>query len=49
MWSDGFTSPDRTAKMQLYTGLTACLDFCNHERPRQSPDGRTPAEERFLP
>ena len=31
MWGDGFTSPDRTAKMQLHTGMTACLDLCNHE------------------
>ena len=35
--------------MQLHTGLTAYLDFCNHERPREDPDDRTPAEDHFVP
>ena len=33
---------------QLRTGLTAYFDFYNHERPHQSPDYRTPAEEHFV-
>ena len=59
MWGGGFTSPDRTArspaqpcrsaKTQLHTGLTACLDFRNRARPRPSPGDRTAAEERFMP
>ena len=34
---------------QLHTGLSAYFDFCIHERPHQSPDYRTPAEEHFVP
>ena len=33
---------------QLQAGLTDYLDFYNHERPHQSPDDRTPAEEHFV-
>ena len=33
---------------QLQTGLTAYLDFYNHERPHQSLNYRTPAEEHFV-
>ncbi len=33
---------------QLRTGLTAYFDFYNHERPHQSLNYRTPAEEHFL-
>ncbi len=32
---------------QLRTGLTAYFDFYNQDRPHQSPDYRTPAEEHF--
>jgi len=33
---------------QLQAGLTACSDFYSHERPHQSLDYRTPAEEHFV-
>ena len=33
---------------QLHTGLTAYFDFYNYERPHQSLNYRTPAEERFV-
>ena len=33
---------------QLQTGLTAYFDFYNHERPHQSLNYRTPAEEHFV-
>ena len=33
---------------QLHTGLTAYFDFYNHERPHQSLNYRTPAEEHFV-
>ena len=33
---------------QLQTGLTAYFDFYNHERPHQSLNFRTPAEEHFV-
>ena len=33
---------------QLQTGLTAYFDFYNNERPHQSLDYRTPAEEHFV-
>ncbi len=33
---------------QLRTGLTAYFDFYNHERPHQSLNYRTPAEEHFV-
>ena len=33
---------------QLDAGLSAYFDFYNHERPHQSPDYRTPAEEHFV-
>ena len=33
---------------QLHAGLTTYCDFYNHERPHQSPDYRTPAEEQFV-
>ena len=33
--------------LQLQAGLTAYFDFYNQERPHQSPDYRTPAEEHF--
>ena len=32
----------------LQTGLTAYFDFYNHERPHQSLNYRTPAEEHFV-
>lgn len=59
MWDGGFTGPGRTArcpaqpcrtaKKQLHSGLTVCLDFGNRGRSRQSPGDRTVAEEHFLP
>ena len=33
---------------QLHTGLRAYFDFYNHERPHQSLNCRTPAEEQFV-
>ena len=33
---------------QLHAGLSPYFDFYNHERPHQSPDDRTPAEEHFV-
>ena len=33
---------------QLQTGLTAYIDFYNHERPHQSLNYRTPAEEHVV-
>ena len=33
---------------ELQTGLSAYFDFYNHERPHQSLNYRTPAEEHFL-
>ena len=33
---------------QLQTGLTAYFNFYNHERPHQSLNYRTPAEEHFV-
>jgi len=33
---------------QLHAGLTAYFNFYNHQRPRQSLDYRTPAEEHFV-
>ena len=33
---------------QLHAGLTDYFDFYSHERPHQSPDYRTPAEEHFV-
>ena len=33
---------------QLHAGLTAYFDFYNHERPHQSLNYRTPAEEHFV-
>ena len=33
---------------QLHHWLGAYFDFHNHERPHQSPDYRTPAEEHFV-
>ena len=33
---------------QLHTGLSAYFDFYNHERPHQSLNYRTPAEEHFV-
>ena len=33
---------------QLHTGLTNYFDFYNHERPHQSLNYRTPAEEHFV-
>ena len=36
------------AVRQLHTGLTAYFDFYNHERPHQSLNYRTPAEEHFV-
>ncbi|MCY3901924.1 MAG: IS3 family transposase [Caldilineaceae bacterium] len=33
---------------QLHAGLTAYFDFYNHERPHQSLNCRTPAEEHFV-
>ena len=33
---------------QLQIGLTAYFDFYNHERPHQSLNYRTPAEEHFV-
>ena len=33
---------------KLHAGLSPYFDFYNHERPHQSPDCRTPAEERFV-
>ena len=59
MWGGGFTGrvrtarcpaqPCRAARMQLHTGLTACLGCCNHGRPRQGPGDGTAVEERFAP
>ena len=31
-----------------FAGLFAYFDFYNHERPHQSPDDHTPAEEHFV-
>ncbi|MDE0068405.1 MAG: integrase core domain-containing protein [Caldilineaceae bacterium] len=33
---------------QLQAGLSAYFDFYNRERPHQSPEYRTPAEERLV-
>lgn len=33
---------------QLHTGLTACFEFYSHERPHESLNYRTPAEEHFV-
>ena len=33
---------------QLHAGLSAYFDFYNHERPHQSLNYRTPAEEHFV-
>ena len=44
MWWAGVLS----SGLQLQAGLSAYFDFYNRERPHQSPECRTPAEERLV-
>ena len=46
--SEGFYLNQYDTVRQLQALLTTYFDFYNHERPHQSPDYRTPAEEHFV-